>query len=735
MTLRTLVREDRGWSGEWPDQGPAEPLEAQPRGGAGLDELRMQLFGVPEVWLGGRPVVLRRRSSLALLAYLSVTGRSHPREALAAFLADDAGDQAARLLCNAMYELRAVVGGHLLVTPKEAGLAPDAPRVLDVAVYRTALETALAAGDIPGASRALRLYQDEFLAGLVLRDAPQFESWLLQQREELLVLTVRGLQAVVDHHARHGPPEAGIAAARRLLALEPWREEAHRQLMVLLARAGQRSAALKQFETCRLVLAAELETAPDAATTALAARLRAGPRPVPHNLPPAAVPFVGREAELGALAEQLADPASRVLSLVGLGGSGKTRLALEAARRFADPAGALDEHPFPDGVYLVPLGDEPPCAAEDEAAARIARAIAGALGVALDGAADPTAQLARALRDRALLLVLDNLEHLVDGSTALWHLVRQAPRVKLMVTSRVRLRLLGEWELEVRGLPVPAGPGDLEWAAAGVLFLQQARRAQPGLEPDALGAADRAAVVRICHAVGGLPLPLVLAAAWSPVLSCAEIAGELEAAVEVPEAPLRGLPARQRRMCDVLGAAWDRLPDADQDVLRWLPLFRESFTREAARTVVGASPQQLLALLDCFLVVPGEGGRYELNEQVRRFAVRQQAGRPDERARLAARHAAHFATLVQERAAALPRSRQALAELEHERANILAAWEWAAANGHADLLARMRPGLLQFHQLATPGVAGEPALPPGPEHLLGSGGASVEVRAPAAALR
>src|SRR5262245_46886777 len=242
-------------------------------------ELRLRLFGVPEASVDGQPAALRRRSAEALLAYLAVTGRPHRREALATLLADDVGDdQAARLLCNALYELRAVIGDHLLATPQEVGLDPAGPQWLDVAAFRAALAAALAAGDVSAIGEALRLYREEFMAGFALRDAPQFEAWLLQEREELHLLLVRGLQAVVGHHVRHGQPEVGIAAARRLLALEPWREEAHRQLMVLLARAGQRSAALKQFEVCRRVLAEELATEPEAATAELAAALRAGPR-------------------------------------------------------------------------------------------------------------------------------------------------------------------------------------------------------------------------------------------------------------------------------------------------------------------------------------------------------------------------------------------------------------------------------------------------------------------------
>jgi DNA-binding SARP family transcriptional activator/predicted ATPase len=676
-------------------------------------ELRVRLFGTPEVHLGGRPVALQRRSAVALLAYLALTGRSHRREALAALLADDAaGDQAGRLLSNAVYELRGALGDHLLVTPQEVGLNPARPRWLDAAAFRAALTAALGAGDVRGIGAAADLHADGLLEGFALRDAPQFEAWLLQQQEELLVLLVRGLQAVVAHHARCGPPEAGIAAARRLLALEPWREEAHRQLMVLLARTGQRGAALKQYEICRRVLAAELATAPEAATDALAARLRAGPRAAPHNLPPHPIPFVGREAELDHIAVRLDDPACRLISLVGLGGSGKSSLAVQAARRFTDPAGGLGEHPFQDGVYLVPMAEVSPGATTEATRGRMTLAIASALGIALDEAGDPVAQLVSALRGRSVLLVLDNLEHLVDGVHVLWQLVRQAPGLKLLVTSRVRLRIFGEWELEVGGLPVPAGQEDVEWAGASLLFLQQARRVQPGLAADALSAADRAAVVRICQLVDGLPLPLVQVAAWASVQSCAEIAAELAAALDVPGVPLRGLPARQHRVRDILDAAWAQLPAADQAVLRWLPLFRGGFTREAARAVGGASPQQLLKLLDLFLVSAQGDGRYALNALVRRFVVDQPEAQPDERVRMAARYAAYYAGFVHERTATLRRSRQAMAEIKREIPNILSAWDWAASQGHAGLLERMRPGLQLFHQLTAPAAPGVDAAFP-----------------------
>ena len=161
-------------------------------------ELRLRLFGTPEIRIGGRPVALRRRSALALLAYLAVTGRPHRREALATLLSDDgAGEQAGRLLSNAVFELRGVIGEHLVVTPQEVGPERDAAAAAGRVRLPRLADGGAGGGRRPrGLREALRLHRDELLAGVLLRDAPQFEAWLLQQREELLVLLVRGLQAL-----------------------------------------------------------------------------------------------------------------------------------------------------------------------------------------------------------------------------------------------------------------------------------------------------------------------------------------------------------------------------------------------------------------------------------------------------------------------------------------------------------------------------------------------------------
>jgi hypothetical protein len=262
-----------------------------------------------------------------------------------------------------------------------------------------------------------------------------------------------------------------------VLALEPWREEAHRALMRLLVRSGQRSAALDQYETCRCILAERLGAEPEAATTALYEQLRTASITPPHNLLPDAFPFFGRAEELAALVRQLADPAHRLITIVGLGGSGKTRLALQAAARYAQTP-VLDDHPFPHGVYLIPRTaarkgwEQAPVAATAQAH-RVAAAIGRTLGLDIQSAGDPVAQLVARLGTRRLLLVVDNGESLLDGAGVLRALLRRAPGVTLLVTSRERLGLPGEWTLELGGLRVPARPEEIEQTPAGQLFLEQ----------------------------------------------------------------------------------------------------------------------------------------------------------------------------------------------------------------------------------------------------------------------
>jgi predicted ATPase/DNA-binding XRE family transcriptional regulator len=327
------------------------------------------------------------------------------------------------------------------------------------------------------------------------------------------------------------------------------------------------------------------------------------PAPAAPQSPPAP-PLIGRAGELETLAQRLNDPACRLLTLTGPGGIGKTSLADSLAAR----AGGS----FSDGVFTLAFAgaQHPPEAVS---------LIAGALGLRPEHGQTASAQVVAALTSRRQLLVLDNLEHLLNGPELvelIAALLGGAPGVRLLVTSRERLRLRDEWVYEVGGL---ATAGEAAASDAALLFVERARRVQRDF---ALTPANSAAVSRVCRLVGGTPLAIELAASWLPTLSPAEIAAELERSLDLLGSDARDLPARHRSVRAVFEGSWRLLNADEQRLLARLALFRSGFTREAAEFVAGARLPQLAALMQKSLV-RREGERYTLHELIRQFAGEQ----------------------------------------------------------------------------------------------------------------
>lgn len=409
----------------------------------------------------------------------------------------------------------------------------------------------------------------------------------------------------------------------------------------------------------------------------------APPRPA-SNLPTPATPLVGRENELTMLARLLRDPQCRLLTLVGVGGIGKTRLAIEAAR--------MQWELFSDGVYFVPL-------VPVSSPQLIASAIADSLGYTFSGPVDPRVQLLSYLREKCLLLVLDNLEHLVEGSELLSQLLQQAPGVKLLVTSRERLKLQGEWAFDIQGLPVPPG-GQLDCAGeygAVALFAQSARRAQAGFE---LRATERPWVVRICQLVEGMPLAIELAAAWVRILACAEIAREIESDLGFLSTAARDMPERHRSLRAVFDHSWYLLSDEERRVLRQLSVFPGTFGREAAEQVAGASLPILSALADKSLLRRVEAGRYDTHELIRQYAATHLADNSPEGEALFERHCLYYTNLLEQREMPLKsaQSSAVIKELTAEIDNVRSAWQWAAEHHRVCELRRMSPCLYYFYE-------------------------------------
>jgi predicted ATPase/DNA-binding XRE family transcriptional regulator len=394
--------------------------------------------------------------------------------------------------------------------------------------------------------------------------------------------------------------------------------------------------------------------------------------PIPRiNLPVLPTPLIGRQREVAELSQLLDDAQCRLLTLVGPGGIGKTRLAIETATQIQDR--------FAAGVYFVPL-------ASVHNPRLLVPLIADALGFpfASAGTANPQSQLFGYLQAKELLLLIDNLEQLLvePGIELLMELLAQAPQVKLLATSREALGLQDEWVFEVPGLPIP----ETSQAATSTqnpaveLFLQRARRANARFT---VTPADYPAIVRICQLVEGMPLGLELAAAWVRTLTCAEIAEQIAYGLDFLHLSARDLPPRHRSLRAVFDHSWQLLNAEEQRILCRLALFRGGFPPEAAAVVAGATLADLATLLMKSFIRRSATGRYELHELVRQFAAEQLAQHPAEQSAAQTAHSHYYLTFFSHAAGPLRSAAQqaTLAALSAEMDNFRSAWAWAITQG------------------------------------------------------
>ncbi len=384
-----------------------------------------------------------------------------------------------------------------------------------------------------------------------------------------------------------------------------------------------------------------------------------------HQFPHYATPFVGRLTELAEITDRLNDPDCRLLTLIGPGGIGKTRLALQVATN--------NTAHFADGVYFVPFQSL-------NASEFMIPALAMAVGFQFYPTSDPKQQLLDYFHEKTFLLVLDNLEHLMDGAGLFSEILTAATNIRILATSRERLNLIEEWVFDVRELNYPTNEAetDIESFDAVQLFLQHSRRMQANF---ALTSLQKPAVIRICRLVGGMPLGIELAAASVRALSLEELAHEIEHGLDILETPTRNIEPRHRTMRATLDPMWNGLPAEYQNVFRKLSVFRGGFRREAAQAVTGAPLHMLSVLVDRSLVHMDQNGRYHLHELLRQYADERLREITGELQAVREQHCRYYMTFLAQNEKSLENRRQkeALAEIQHEIDNIRAAWNWAVA--------------------------------------------------------
>lgn len=614
-----------------------------------MTKLRIEMLGPLHVTVGGKPAAFRTDAERALLAYLAAQqGIPQRRDTLAGLLSPDRPDsEALTYLRNRLTRLRSALGDDQATPPwltadhKQIALRCGDDIGIDVTRFSQLLTTVEAhphrqlAGCptcLAQLQTAVDLVRGEFLAGLNF-PSETWEAWLLAQREHLHQRALTALTFLRDAQVERGEWAAVLAVAQRQLSLEPWLEAAHRAIMTAHVQLGDRTAALAQYEQCVTVLEDELGIEPEDETTTLFARLKhaatgaplatrhsrvpSGHAAIPDNLPRYAGRFWGRTAEQSHLLQRLADKHTRLLTLVGVGGSGKTRLAVEV--------GQAIKANFPDGVWFVGLD------AIKGGAEQIQIAVGEATGW---GQADKQLtgdQVLALLRDKRLLLILDNCEPVLDELGFIPGWLKRAPEVVILATSRAPLNFAAEAVVLLEGLEIGEVPIAHEEGAVGAAEALFAERGQMARADFGVTAANLPQVRQICQMVDGLPLGIALAAAWVRRRSLAQIISAIGQSLDFLRTSVRDEEPRHRSMRAVFETSWQLLNATEQVVLAALSVFPASFAAEAAAAVAGATLADLDLLCEkSLLQQQREAERYSLHSLLRQFAAEQLATRTPE---------------------------------------------------------------------------------------------------------
>ena len=601
------------------------------------ESVRLRLLGSFELEINGKPVRLPTRKAEGLLAYLVIHRGVQNRERLAALFWGDSTDELARRsLRTALSALRKELGDDFVIADRET------------IQLNQAFSMWVDVQEVEEQRNAISIIDPDIYRGDLLQDF--YDEWVLEEREHYRDLFINILQKNIQSLKANGEYQRAISLAEKIISIDSVNEQAYQQLIFCQHALGNRSEALKSYEECARQLMDQLGVEPSEDTIALYEQIKksttSNSQFVKSNLPIPLTSFIGREHELKTLTEIFST--TRLLTLTGVGGCGKTRLSIQLATQlssqFADSAWWIELASIQDESSLLPV-------------------VLKSLGIAESQIDSPEESLIKFLRSRNVLLVMDNCEHVITACARLAEIIlSQCPDVKILATSREALSIHGEiaWLVPSLSLPSTDQTSDLMKFECPRLFLERATTYRPDLQ---LNETNAEALLRICRALEGIPLAIELAAARVKTLSLEQLASRLDDKLNLLTTGSRSAQPRQQTLRAAIDWSYELLEDDEKIVLQRLSVFYGTWTLEAAESVCAdddSTSSEILdlitRLLDKSLIISDTSTalstshdgiiRYRMLEIIRQYAM-EKLERRDEVIQVKDRHTRFYSEFAQ----------------------------------------------------------------------------------------